>query len=68
MGIAAWFVWREHGFRGASTALKLFFAQLFANALDLDILCLASGRALAGRDRRSVVDHCKHHRSVLALA
>ena len=27
-----------------------------------------TGRALAGRDRRSVVDHCKHHRSVLALA
>jgi benzodiazapine receptor len=33
MGIAAWLVWREHGFRGASTALKLFVAQLFANAL-----------------------------------
>lgn len=33
MGIAAWLVWREHGFRGASTALKLFITQLFANAL-----------------------------------
>ncbi len=33
MGIAAWLVWREHGFGGASTALKLFVAQLFANAL-----------------------------------
>ncbi|NJD33541.1 MAG: tryptophan-rich sensory protein [Betaproteobacteria bacterium] len=33
MGVSAWLVWREHGFRGASTALKLFVAQLFANAL-----------------------------------
>lgn len=33
MGISAWLVWREHGFRGAATALKLFVAQLFANAL-----------------------------------
>ena len=33
MGIAAWLVWREHGFHGASTALKLFVAQLVANAL-----------------------------------
>jgi len=33
MGIAAWLVWRERGFRGASTALKLFVAQLAANAL-----------------------------------
>lgn len=33
MGIAAWLVWREHGFRGAATALTLFVAQLFANAL-----------------------------------
>jgi tryptophan-rich sensory protein len=33
MGISAWLVWREHGFRGAPTALKLFAAQLFANAL-----------------------------------
>jgi benzodiazapine receptor len=33
IGIAAWLVWREHGFRGACTALKLFVAQLFANAL-----------------------------------
>ena len=33
MGIAAWLVWREHGFRGASAALRLFVVQLFANAL-----------------------------------
>jgi benzodiazapine receptor len=33
MGVAAWLVWREHGFRGASTALKLFVVQLLANAL-----------------------------------
>jgi tryptophan-rich sensory protein len=33
MGVAAWLVWREHGFAGASTALKLFIVQLFANAL-----------------------------------
>lgn len=33
MGIAAWLVWREHGFRGAAPALKLFVAQLLANAL-----------------------------------
>jgi translocator protein len=33
MGIAAWLVWRDHGFHGASTALKLFVTQLFTNAL-----------------------------------
>jgi len=33
MGVAAWLVWREHSFRAASTALTLFVAQLFANAL-----------------------------------
>ena len=33
MGIAAWLVWRAHGFRGASTALLLFVAQLLVNAL-----------------------------------
>jgi benzodiazapine receptor len=33
MGISAWLVWRRHGWRGASTALKLFLAQLGANAL-----------------------------------
>ena len=33
MGVAAWLVWRTHGFRGASTALKLFLVQLVANAL-----------------------------------
>jgi tryptophan-rich sensory protein len=33
MGISAWLVWREHGFRGAGVALKLFAAQLLANAL-----------------------------------
>ena len=33
MGIAAWLVWREHGFRGARPALGLFALQLGANAL-----------------------------------
>jgi len=33
MGIAAWLVWRERGFRGARTALSLFLLQLAANAL-----------------------------------
>lgn len=33
MGIAAWLVWREHGFRGAQAALSLFIIQLAANAL-----------------------------------
>ena len=33
MGIAAWLVWRERGFRGSGMALWLFIAQLAANAL-----------------------------------
>lgn len=33
MGVAAWLVWRRHGFRGARAALLLFGAQLVANAL-----------------------------------
>ena len=33
MAVAAWLVWRQHGFRGARSALWLFVAQLFANAL-----------------------------------
>ena len=33
MAIAAWLVWRAHGFKGARTALGLFIAQLVANAL-----------------------------------
>lgn len=33
MGIAAWVVWRERGFRGARSALVLFIAQLAANAV-----------------------------------
>lgn len=33
MGVSAWLVWRSHGFRGAGAALKLFVAQLVANAL-----------------------------------
>jgi tryptophan-rich sensory protein len=33
MGLAAWLVWRRHGFGGAATALRLFIAQLLANAL-----------------------------------
>jgi len=32
MGLAAWLVWRERGFRGASTALGLFLGQLAVNA------------------------------------
>lgn len=33
MGIAAWLVWRERGFRASSTALTLYIVQLGANAL-----------------------------------
>jgi tryptophan-rich sensory protein len=33
MAVAAWLVWRKHGFSGARTALWLFVIQLFANAL-----------------------------------
>ncbi len=33
MSAAAWLVWRRHGFSGASGALKLYAAQLVANAL-----------------------------------
>ncbi len=33
MGLAAWWVWRVRGFRGAPAALGLFLAQLAANAL-----------------------------------
>ena len=33
MAVAAWLVWRQHGFRGARTALWLFIVQLLANAL-----------------------------------
>ena len=33
MGVAAWLVWRDHGFRGAGAALKLYLVQLLANAL-----------------------------------
>ena len=33
IGIAAWMVWRRHGFRGAASALTLFGIQLLANAL-----------------------------------
>ena len=32
MGIAAWLVWREAGFRAARTALTLFLVQLVLNA------------------------------------
>lgn len=31
MGLAAWLVWRERGFRGASIALGLFLLQLLLN-------------------------------------
>jgi benzodiazapine receptor len=33
MTVAAWLVWREHGFSGAGVALGLFLVQLAANAL-----------------------------------
>jgi benzodiazapine receptor len=33
IGIAAWLVWRTHGFRAAGRALYLFLIQLAANAL-----------------------------------
>lgn len=33
MGVAAWLVWREKGFRGARVALGLFLVQLALNAL-----------------------------------
>lgn len=33
MGVAAWLVWRTHGFAGARRALVLFIVQLVANAL-----------------------------------
>ncbi|MGD9636672.1 MAG: TspO/MBR family protein [Pirellulales bacterium] len=33
MAIAAWLVWREHGFRNAAAALTLFLIQLALNAL-----------------------------------
>jgi tryptophan-rich sensory protein len=33
MAVAAWLVWRRHGFRGARPALVLFVVQLVFNAL-----------------------------------
>ena len=33
MGVAAWLIWREHGWARARTALLLFLAQLSCNAL-----------------------------------
>lgn len=33
MAVAAWLVWRTHGFSGATTAFRLFALQLVANAL-----------------------------------
>lgn len=33
IGIAAWLVWRKHGFRGSAAALTLFGIQLLGNAL-----------------------------------
>jgi len=33
IGIAAWLVWREHGFRNARPALTLYATQLVVNAL-----------------------------------
>ena len=33
MAVAAWLVWRAHGFRGAPLALGLFVMQLVVNAV-----------------------------------
>ena len=33
MGIAAWIVWKQFGFRNAGAALTLFFVQLVLNGL-----------------------------------
>jgi translocator protein len=33
MAVAAWLIWRRHGFAGARTALTLFLVQLCFNAL-----------------------------------
>jgi benzodiazapine receptor len=33
MGLAAWLVWRSHGFKASRAALVLFIIQLAANAL-----------------------------------
>jgi translocator protein len=33
IGVAAWLVWRRHGFKGAFRALSLFIVQLLANSL-----------------------------------
>jgi tryptophan-rich sensory protein len=33
MGVAAWLVWRSHGFKASRTSLVLFLVQLAANAL-----------------------------------
>lgn len=33
MGVAAWLVWRQEGWRGAAGALSLFLVQLLCNAL-----------------------------------
>jgi tryptophan-rich sensory protein len=33
MGVAAWLVWRQQGWRGAAVALSLFLVQLLCNAL-----------------------------------
>ena len=33
MGVAAWLVWRGHGFKGGRSALTLFVVQLAVNAL-----------------------------------
>ncbi len=33
MGVAAWLVWRKHGFAGARLALRVYLVQLAANTL-----------------------------------
>lgn len=50
MAVAAWLVWRGHGWRGAPVALGLFVAQLALNALWtwLFFVWQAGGVAFAG--------------------
>ena len=33
MGVSAWLVWKDHGFKGAKSALTLFLVQLALNGL-----------------------------------
>ena len=44
MSVAAWLVWKTHGFRGARVALGLFLFQLALNSLWTWLFFAASGR------------------------